>query len=90
MTTRVGSPKTIPKIKLSPQIRQKVAALKKKKSPMHIKKQHTKSPRKNEFKTNKGNFFSNPEINPETKRKIKINGPTYKKLVTKYGFPNYL
>lgn len=81
MTTRVGSPKTIPKVKLSPQIRQKITTLKKKISPTK------KSPT---FKINKGNFYSNPQVNPETNRKIKINGPTYKKLVTKYGPPNYL
>lgn len=91
MTTRVGSPKTIPKVKLSPQIRQKITTLKKKISP--TKKSPTKrSPIKKSptFKINKGNFYSNPQVNPETNRKIKINGPTYKKLVTKYGPPNYL
>lgn len=80
MTTRVGSPKTIPKVRLSPAIRQKVATIKKKKSPTRTKL----------FRTNKTNFYTNPSINPETKRKIKINGPTYNKLISKYGYPNYL
>ena len=79
MTTRVGSPKTIPRVTLSPKIRQKVSALRKKKSPKN-----------NSFRTHKSDFYANPSINPETKRKIKINGPTYNKLVTKYGSPNYI
>lgn len=32
-------------------------------------------------------FFDNPEINPETGRKITINGSVYKLLVKKYGNP---
>jgi len=32
-------------------------------------------------------FHANPGINPETGRSIKIDGPTYKKLVRKYGLP---
>jgi hypothetical protein len=32
-------------------------------------------------------FYSNSSINPETKRKIKINGYTYNKLCKKYGAP---
>lgn len=38
--------------------------------------------------TNFGVLFHNsPTINPETGRTIKIDGPTYRKLVTKYGAP---
>lgn len=37
------------------------------------------------FKSNQQKFHINSGINPETGRKIEINGPTYKKLVKKYG-----
>jgi hypothetical protein len=33
-------------------------------------------------------FLRNPYINPETRRYIKIGGPTYKKLIKKYGNPD--
>lgn len=77
MSTRVGSPKTIPKVRLSPSIRKKLSTIKKKKSPTRTKA----------FRTHKLNFHTNPTINPETNRKIKINGATYYKLVAKYGHP---
>jgi len=32
-------------------------------------------------------FLKNPDINPETGNKIKIGGPTYKKLTKKFGEP---
>jgi hypothetical protein len=35
----------------------------------------------------KRQFHSNSSINPETKRRIKLGGPTYNKLCKKYGTP---
>jgi hypothetical protein len=36
----------------------------------------------------KRNFKSNPSVNPETGRSIKVGGDTYNKLVDKYGKPS--
>lgn len=40
------------------------------------------------FSEYKRRFRSQPTINPETNRSIKINSDTYNSLVEKYGLPN--
>lgn len=42
------------------------------------------------FKILQDAFIYQPDINPETGKEIKIGGPTYTKLVTKYGAPKKL
>jgi hypothetical protein len=39
------------------------------------------------FEKYKAMFHRNPSINPETNRRIKTGGPTYKRLVMRYGPP---
>ena len=68
--TRIGSPRIIPKVQLSPKIRRKIE------SPVKIP---------TIYELNRIQFISNPTMNPETHRIIKINGKTYKKLVKKYN-----
>lgn len=69
--TRIGSPRIIPKVQLSPQIRRKIE--------LPTTKILTT------YQLNRTQFISNPTINPETHRMIKLNGKTYKKLVKKYN-----
>jgi hypothetical protein len=38
----------------------------------------------------KRQFHLNSSVNPETKRRIKVNGPVYNKLIRKYGIPLHL
>lgn len=68
------SPKKIPRVQLSPKVRQKLN------SPFYNRKMPL-------FNENAEAFKRNPSINPITKREIKINKSTYKKLVKLYGEP---
>jgi hypothetical protein len=78
--------KSLPKIQLSPRVRQKIIEIRK--SPKKYKKS-LKSPHKRTkaFVNYQRQFHSNPSVNPETNRKIKRSGKTYKRLVTVYGSP---
>jgi hypothetical protein len=53
------------------------------------KKPKVKSPNKRTklYRLNKQKFINNPGVNPETNRKIKQGGRTYKNLVSFYGTP---
>lgn len=66
----------IPRVQLSPR----------RQSPT-VKKISSVNRRTQNFKMNQQKFYKRPSINPETNRKIKIDGKTYKKLVTIYGQP---
>lgn len=71
--TRIGSPRIIPRVKLSPPVCRKNDACKitnSKNTPYYINRQH---------------LLTNPTINPETHRSIKLNGKTYQKLAKKYN-----
>jgi 2-cysteine adaptor domain. len=74
MSSAIASPKKIPRIQLSPKIKQKLN------SP-HFNRSSTL------FNANAEAFKSNPSVNPITKRSIKTDKSTYKKLVKLYGEP---
>ena len=67
------------KMRLSP--KKKKVVTKKKKVVTKKKKVVTKSSKCKEWK-------NNPLVNPTTGRKIKLNGPTYKKLAKECGSPD--
>lgn len=73
-TSTISSPKKIPMVHLSPKVKQKLA------SP-HFNRSS------NLFTTNAEAFKNNPTINPITKRVIKPDKSTFKKLVKLYGEP---
>jgi hypothetical protein len=90
ISARPISPKIIPKVQLSPQIKQKIAENQKISKIKQInKKPKVKSPNKRTklYRLNKQKFIHNPGVNPETNRKIKQGGRTYKNLVSFYGTP---
>ncbi len=74
MSSSIASPKKIPRVQLSPKIKQKLnSPLFNRASPL--------------FNNNAEAFKNNPHINPITKRNIKMDKSTYKKLVKLYGEP---
>ena len=73
-TTNLSSPKKIPRVLLSPKIKQKLS------SPCFNRGSSL-------FLTNVEKFKTDPTINPITKRKIKKDGKKYKMLVKLYGEP---
>lgn len=77
----------IPRIQLSPRVRQKVIDFKK--SPKRYYRKQLKSPNKRtkSYLMNQRQFHAHPHVNPETNRKIKVHGKTYKRLVDIYGMP---
>jgi hypothetical protein len=70
--TRIGSPRIIPRVKLSPKVCRKNDAIvcTNKNTPYNINREY---------------LLKNPTINPETQRTIKLNGKTYQKLAKKYN-----
>ena len=88
LSVRLPSPsRIIPKIQLSPRVRQKIVEIQA--SPKKYIRRPVRSPNKRTkaYLINKQKFHSNPNVNPETNRKIKRNSKTYKKLVDVYGMP---
>jgi hypothetical protein len=81
--TRIGSPRIIPKVQLSPQVRRKIET-----NPIlstnnitHPIQKIVKTP----YQINRQHLLTNPTINPETHRSIKVNGKTYHRLAKKYN-----
>lgn len=74
--TRIGSPRIIPRVKLSPSV------CRKNDSNSCINKN---IPKNTPYYVNRQHLLTNPTINPETQRTIKLNGKTYQKLAKKYN-----
>jgi hypothetical protein len=91
LSVSVPSPRIlIPRVQLSPVVRQRIMDSPKRTrvSPKRVYKKHVSPAKRSQaYKTNQQKFRSNPNINPETGRKIKSTGQKYKSLVAYYGLP---